>query len=626
MAYFKHVCLVEAPQSMTPPIPRFISDAIGVCYLAAAIKNDVETLVMPDNYFNEGIFDSFRTMFKRYPVDLVGISSMTGGFNNAVKLARIARENGAFVVMGGFHPTSLPEEVLELGCVDAVVIGEGEETFRELVLKGPSKEVRGLAYIENGSVTFTGVRPVIGDVDSIPFPLRSFRPERFGEKGSNYSIDTIYTSRGCPWSCSFCANDLMHKSWRGRSAENVVEELALLHDPKKKKLIKIWDANFLTNIARAEKICDLMIEQGFTNFKFGSESRVKDLIRAEQILEKLHRIGLCQIGLGIESPNPRTLELMNKKNMLGDVERAIELAKKHKIKTEGYFIIGHHSETVDDTMAYPEYAKSLGIDKALFMVMTPYPGTKIFDEYKNAGNIVSYDWDLYNNFSPVIRTASMDVQTIVKMMAYCHFAFSSYHSVIRKNGARSILIDLLSRFLTLSLLMKTNKMLSEEEFIDAFYGALAMYSAKEPVIELERDDFTKKKWKSPMVISIEHSPGKAVDIMLDQEGTKRMMRFTERKDERTAPNAVIRLKDLVAYAKSVSVDRINSILCSGEIIKNNPDLLLSSMTFIRQHLLTLSDLELWRFFGSTSSLYTSFLKPERSNIMAISPKTVRQNS
>jgi hypothetical protein len=174
--------------------------------------------------------------------------------------------------------------------------------------------------------------------------------------------------------------------------------------------------------------------------------------------------------------------------------------------------------------------------------------------------------------------------------------------------------------------MKTNKMLSEEEFIDAFYGALAMYSAKEPVIELVRDDFTKKKWKSPMVTSIEHSPGKAVDIMLDQEGTKRMMRFTERKDERTAPNAVIRLKDLVAYAKSVSVDRINSILCSGEIIKNNFDLLLSSMTFIRQHLLTLSDLELWRFFGSTFSLYTSFLKRESSNILELSPKTVRRNS
>jgi hypothetical protein len=122
----------------------------------------------------------------------------------------------------------------------------------------------------------------------------------------------------------------------------------------------------------------------------------------------------------------------------------------------------------------------------------------------------------------------MDVHSIVKMMAYCHFAFSSYHSVIRKNGARSILIDLMSRFLTLSLLMKTNKMLSEEEFIDAFYGALAMYSAEKPVIELERDDFMKKIWKSPMIISIEHSAGKTVDITLRQKGTKRTMMFAER--------------------------------------------------------------------------------------------------
>lgn len=361
MAYFNHVCLVEAPQAIITPFPRFITDCIGICYLAAAVEDVVESLVIPENYYNDGLFESFRLLLKKQPVDLVGISSMTGCFNNATRLAEIAHEHGAFVVMGGFHPTALPDEVLKLSCVDAVVIGEGEATFRELVLKGPSKDVKGLAYRENGGIVKTGIREIIGDIDSIAFPLRSLRPLRYGERGTDYSIDTIYTSRGCPWSCSFCANDQMHKNWRGRSAENVVDEIALLHDPKKKKLLKIWDANFLTNIKRAEAICDLMLDRGLTNFRIMTETRAKDLIRAERILDKLHRVGLSKVGLGIESPNPEILAMMNKKNVLDDVSTAIDLLRRHRVGAEGYFIIGHYTESVEDTLVYPEFAKGLGL-------------------------------------------------------------------------------------------------------------------------------------------------------------------------------------------------------------------------------------------------------------------------
>ena len=88
---------------------RSIADCIGVCYLAAAVEHDVETLVMPENYYNDGIFESLRQLLKKTPVELVAISSMTGAFNQAERLAKIAKEAGAFVVMGGFHPTALPE-------------------------------------------------------------------------------------------------------------------------------------------------------------------------------------------------------------------------------------------------------------------------------------------------------------------------------------------------------------------------------------------------------------------------------------------------------------------------------------------------------------------------------------
>ena len=371
MAYYNNICFVEATPAMVVPFPRFISDCIGICYLAAAVEDIVESMVIPENYYNEQLFDSFERLLKSRSFDLVAISSMTGCFNNATRLAKIAQKHGVPVVMGGFHPTALPEETLSLDCVDMVVIGEGEATFRELVQSGPSRDVKGLAWMENGGMVHTGMRDLISDVNSIRFPLRTLRPKRYGEKGDSYTIDTIYTSRGCPWKCSFCANDKMHKNWRGRSAENVVEEIALLHDPKKKKLLKIWDANFLTNIKRVEALCDLMIDRGLTNFRIMTETRATDVVRAERILNKLSKVGLQKVGLGIESPNPKTLELMNKKNSLDDVSKAISLLNKFHVGSEGYFIIGHLSESMEDTMAYPDFARSLGLKQTLYMSMTP---------------------------------------------------------------------------------------------------------------------------------------------------------------------------------------------------------------------------------------------------------------
>jgi magnesium-protoporphyrin IX monomethyl ester (oxidative) cyclase len=571
MAFFKNICLIEAPQVVVTPFPRFITDCIGICYLAAAVEDIVDSLVIPENYYNEGLFDSFRSLLKTRTIDLVAISSMTGGFNNAVRLARIAKEHGKYVVMGGFHPTSLPEEVLSLDCVDLIAIGEGEATFRELVQRGPSRDVKGLAWRENGESVYTGLRDLIMDVDSIRYPLRTLRPERFGEKGGDYTIDTIYTSRGCPWSCSFCANDKMHKQWRGRSPENVVNEIAQLHDPKKKKLIKIWDANFLTNIKRAETICDLMIERGLTNFRIMTETRAKDVVRAEKILGKLRSIGLKKVGLGIESPNPQTLELMNKKNSLDDVSKAISLLNSHGIGAEGYFIIGHHSETEQDTMTYPEFAKSLGLKQSLFMAMTPYPGTKIFEEYRSEGNITSSDWDLYNNFTPVIKTASMDTAALVRMLAYCNVAFCNYRSLLKRDSERGVLIVFLRDLFQLVFLLRVNKDLDKKAVGKIVFEAFVRYLETNPKIEY-RNTPPPPVLKQPFAVSLEHSSGQRVDCIIRQQGDGRVMTMKKVSAGEPAIGPVISLDEVVTAAWSISMDILMRMLYRNELIRNNPGL------------------------------------------------------
>jgi len=571
MAFFRNICLVEAPQTFVTPFPRFITDCIGVCYLAAAVEDIAESLVIPENYYNDQLPDSFSHLMKSRKIDLVAISSMTGGFNNAVRLAEIAKQQGAFVVMGGFHPTALPEEVLKLDCVDLVAIGEGEATFRELVERGPSREVKGIAWREGGGIVYTGDRDLIEDVDSIRFPYRALRPERFGEKGDDYTIDTIYTSRGCPWSCSFCANDKMHKHWRGRSAENVVDEIATLHNPRKKKLLKIWDANFLTNIKRVERICDLMIERGLTNFRIVTETRAKDIIRAERILPKLRKIGLSKVGLGIESPNPKTLALMNKQNTLDEVTTAINLLNRFSVGSEGYFIIGHYSESVEDTMAYPKFARALGLRQVLFMAMTPYPGTRIFEEYRKDGNITSRDWGLYNNFVPVIRTAHMENRDIVRMMLYCNVAFCDYRTLLKRDNSRSVLLAFLKDLFQLVFLLKINKTLDRKEAAQILFEAFELWLATDPSHEYTKTP-PPPPLKEPTGVCLAHSSGQRIDFLIRQDGGRRVL--TVRKSSSSEPTSfpVVSLDAVVDAAWMLTMDDLMRLLYRNELMRNNPRL------------------------------------------------------
>jgi len=415
MSYFNNICLLKAPLTSIMPDVGAVPDLIELCYLAAMIEPYVSSVFIPTDFHSKNSYDIYASSLKKKPVDLVCISSMTGGFSNALRLAKIAKEHDKYVVMGGYHPSALPVDVLKSPYIDAVIVGEGELTLKDLVQNGPSKDVLGMVYKENGKLVHTGVRPTIKDLDSLPHPLRHIRPRRFGENGTDYSIDTVYTSRGCPWKCCFCANDTVNKQWRARSPENVLEELIQLHDPNHKKLIKFWDANFMTDINRIEKICDLMLEHNLTNFKIWTETRLTDIIRGEKIMNKLYRVGLRAVTLGIESPNENTLKLMNKDNSIKECYQAIEILKKNQITPHGYFILGHYTETKEDTEKYSEYAESLGLNESVFMVMTPYPGTGIFKEYKRENKIKDYNWDNYNNFIPVVETVGMDVEMLRKM-------------------------------------------------------------------------------------------------------------------------------------------------------------------------------------------------------------------
>lgn len=421
MSHFKRIALIKSNQVLEPPEHTYVSDLTELCYLGAQVEKDVELVTIPISPYTRNPLKAFEKKLKQEKYDFVGISSMTAGYKSARDYARISKSAGAYVSMGGYHPTALTDDVLADSNVDSVVRGEGDLTFRDLILHGPSEDVLGLSFKKNGEPINNPDQPLITDMDTLPQPLRRIRPNRFGQKGDNYTIDTLYSSRGCIAKCTFCANDTVNQGFRARSPEHFIEELEQIHDKNVKKIIKFWDSIFLFDAKRVEQIVELMFKRNLTNFRIITESRSDDVIRCEHLFKEMRRLGFEKIQIGIESPDPETFKRLRKGGSVKKHEKAVRIVQNSGMVVEGFFIIGHPHETAEDIKKYPVFAQAMDINqRAFYFVMTPYPGTQIYREYYEKKLIESFDWNSYCNFGTVVGLENIPRAELRNLMAYCY--------------------------------------------------------------------------------------------------------------------------------------------------------------------------------------------------------------
>lgn len=421
MVEFPSVALVKANQPIPALLNYGISDLVEVAGLAAAIRELVDDLAIPVGPWDRDPLAGFAAFARRRRPSLVGVSTDTCGISSALAYAGIAKQHGAYVVLGGHHPSALPEQVLADPNVDAVVRGEGELTLAELVAEGPSRQVAGLSFKDGAEIVHGPERLLIEDLDTLPLPLRALRPPRFGLDGLHYHTDTVYTSRGCKARCAFCANHLVGKHWRQRSLEHVLQELDSIPSGnlRKPKMVKLWDPNFMTDPERIAELCRRIVEVGLhERFRFVAETRIEDIVRGKQVLPLMKRAGFCQLGSGLESPNQETLTLHRKGVKVAWIEEATRLLADNDIHFSKFFIIGHPNEDVDDILRYPAYAATPEhrYQSSFFFVLTPYPGTRTYDEYSKQGIIKSFNWDLYTNYCAVIEPNGIAPQALQALL------------------------------------------------------------------------------------------------------------------------------------------------------------------------------------------------------------------
>ncbi len=418
-SFFKIVVLVKAEVDFFDA--SFFEANIPLCSLGAMIKDHVQSVSMPvDMRIDASALQHFEEALGKMarggtPCDLVAISTMTASFPNAIKLARIAKKFGSYVVVGGYHPSALPKQMFDVAEIDAVIRGEGEITFQQFVLRGPSPEVQGLSYRgKDGEIQHNLEREKITDLDTLPFPDRSLRPNN----PIFQKHEVIVTSRGCNGTCTFCANGSVHGRWRGRSAENVLEELKQLYACNPNLTVHIWDANFMQNGERIAKIIALVKENNI-HFKYFCEMRVDHIVSHPDLIKDLAEIGMEWIAIGIESPNQERLKRLKKGITTTAVEKAVAILKDNNIKIVGYLMIGDPEETADQMKEYPTYAHQLGINKVLIAIQTPHPGSQFFTDMESQGGITSYDWEKYDIGHSVARLQHMTNQECEELMDWC---------------------------------------------------------------------------------------------------------------------------------------------------------------------------------------------------------------
>ncbi len=365
--------------------------------------------------------------------DAVAIGSVSGSFGYAQQIARMAKERGAFVAVGGPHITVLPSCLTD--DMDVGVIGEGEETFSELaglLLENPRPStgrlagVKGIVHHRNGDLRTTPLRPPIPRLDDIPHPDRSL----FGPQPDAY----IISSRGCPYHCSFCASSRLWPRIRFNSAEYVVDEIAELI-AQGSRIIRFNDDLFVANKKRLGRIADLMEERGLSGkVAFGCNCRAN--LVTEELVRLLKRLNVVSVTMGLESGSDRVLRFLKGDVTVEDNRRAIDLLKDGGVQANGFFIIGSPDETADEIMETYNFIRKSRIDFLDVFVLTPLPGTPVWDEAQRM-NIVSDDMDWrrlnisfqYDRDHAVVMSQTLDREELDRL--YRRFRRLRFYRILR---------------------------------------------------------------------------------------------------------------------------------------------------------------------------------------------------
>jgi len=423
------VLLLNPSATGTLRLVGIIFPPLGLLYIAAAVRNHGYEVEVVDQSVDHRKID-----FKSF--DVVGIHSDTTRFKRALELARQAKRAGAKVVMGGPHPCFVAEEILATGVVDAIVRGEGEESFPELLnaWKAGTEpgSIPGLILPAYQGIIDTGDRAHIQNVDALPFPARDLIDLSLytQPKLENRPLTSMHTSRGCPHRCRFCSSTIFDGAmWRARSTESIMAELEYIVNDLGYGAVAFMDDNFTSSPERIHAICDGILKRNL-DVHWWCFSRVDTIVRYPEMIQHMAEAGAHSIFIGVETPNSRILDSFHKGTGPDQARDAVHILKRNGIEIWAAYILGSPIENRKDLRATIGFACELDTNTAQFTLLTPYPGTDLYEEIKDI--ITEKDWSKYDGVHAVYKhphIPRLEIQ-MWHIWAYISFYFRNRRSIV----------------------------------------------------------------------------------------------------------------------------------------------------------------------------------------------------
>jgi radical SAM superfamily enzyme YgiQ (UPF0313 family) len=415
------VVLIYPPISMAERYSSAIGNAggrqapLGVLCLAAYLRRYGHEVKVIDGEASRLSSADIAEQVSEYQPEVIGISSTTVSFHRAREVARAIREKnpGSIIVLGGVHVSACAASAMSHEEFDYGVIGEGEESMLALVdalaEKREIESLPGVAFQRDGQVALQPPRPLIDDLDSLPFPAYDLiqDPRTYNPPPCNYQelpVASIVTSRGCPYACTFCDRSVFGQSFRQRSAENIADEICKLYFEHGVREIAFLDDTFTI---RHGLIYDLFrtLEARGLRFPWTCMSRIDTVDR--ELLEFMRDHGCWHISFGIESGSDEILRIIKKRISLQQTREVIAHCEQLGIRTKGFFMVGHPGETMETLDQSIRFALELPLDDVVVTVSTPIPGCEQHRQAHQYGSLDETDWSQFNYWRPVFVPAGL---------------------------------------------------------------------------------------------------------------------------------------------------------------------------------------------------------------------------
>lgn len=434
------VLFVEPPKDYWFVMGEYLPPPYGILQLAAYLKmrNPYADIQVVDCNAEGLDWQQLEKRIESFNPDIVASSSLaTCNTYLALRTLEIAKKvkPDVLTVAGGQHFTVLAQESMNMYPeIDVIVRGEGEKTLEELVEACGNKRsfstIEGISFRKNGTIIHNSPRPLIENLEELPFPGYNFVENLLqkyhftGMAGSNTRYALIEGSRGCPHKCIFCTQwHHWGSKCRMKTPKRIADEFEYCYEKFGSKFLWLTDDNYGLG-KRANDLADELIQRGISDdIMWFMQVRCDDVVNNPDVLPKLRKAGLRWVLLGVESHSSDTLDSFHKNTSPEDSRKAIKLLRENDIFSQGMFIIGQRKDTAESISNLREFMNELDPDLAVFAILTPFPGTGVFEEAKQNGWIQDWNWANYDMVHAIMPTETLSTREVQEELYKCYRSF-----------------------------------------------------------------------------------------------------------------------------------------------------------------------------------------------------------